>query len=127
MVFDLTISPVNRKLRLASHGNGAFQRDLIEGELVAVSPVNPGIETGMKVWPNPAEAEVTISFVIMETGSFQINLYDTGGRLLRSKKGKGRKEETVQTAWNLSDLLPGSYFLELRQGRFQQSQSLIIQ
>jgi photosystem II stability/assembly factor-like uncharacterized protein len=31
VAFDLSISPMNRKLRVATHGNGVFERDLIGG------------------------------------------------------------------------------------------------
>jgi photosystem II stability/assembly factor-like uncharacterized protein len=127
MVFDLTISPMNRKLRLASHGNGAFQRDLLEEELVAVSPVDPDKTVDLNVWPNPVVEEVNISFSIIEKGKYTLNLYDAKGQLIRSETGNGRGGESLQSSWNISDLPSGSYFLELRQGRFQQSQSLIIE
>ena len=34
LVMDLSISRVNRKLRVATHGNGAFERTLLEGQLL---------------------------------------------------------------------------------------------
>ena len=126
MVFDLTISPLNRKLRLASHGNGAFQRDLIEEELVAVFPVEPDKEEGMRIWPNPVLDEVNISFPINKKGSYSLNLYDAKGQLIRSESVRGSWGESFQRSWNVSTLSPGSYVLELRQGPFQQSQVLII-
>ena len=36
IAMDLSISPLNRKLRLATHGNGAYERDLLES-VVAIA------------------------------------------------------------------------------------------
>ena len=110
MVFDLKISPVNRKLRVATHGNGAYQRDLAED---FVSNENIYEDFEMELFPNPATEYFTFSFNNPDNQNLRIEMIDATGRLLKVYFDETFTEGEQQLNVNVSDLPRGIYFLRL--------------
>ena len=79
MIFDLKISPVNRKLRAATHGNGAFQRDLLEEEVVNTKQIFAN-DLNLKVFPNPVSSVATIQYQLRKSGNVSAEIVDLNGR-----------------------------------------------
>lgn len=53
----------------------------------------------------------------------QINVYDNGGSLKKSLSAKHVKQSNV----NLSGLVPGVYFVELKDGMYSERKKLVLQ
>lgn len=111
MVFDLKISPTNRKLRVATHGNGAYERDLAE-DFVA----NENIYTNLniKVYPNPSNGPITLSFNNPESEKLVIELIDPTGRFIRTLSKETYSEGLQKIQFDISDLPKGIYYLRLK-------------
>jgi photosystem II stability/assembly factor-like uncharacterized protein len=85
MVFDLSISPTNRKLRIATHGNGAYQRDLIESAV----PISKG-ETYIRDfrlhqnYPNPFNPNTTIPYSLSKKSTVSLSIYNSLGQKVKT-------------------------------------------
>ena len=82
MVFDLQISPVNRKLRIASHGNGAYQRDLIEVPS-ATKDVAWVDHLQLKIFPNPSSDMANLTYELQESATISFSLLGANGQLIK--------------------------------------------
>ena len=75
IAMDLIVSEPNRKLRLATHGNGAYQRDMLV-------PSNIGLEEDIapqaQAFPNPFTDRLTVE---VPNGTM-IQVYDLQGRIV---------------------------------------------
>ena len=58
IAMDLVISAPNRKLRLATHGNGAYQRDLIVPSGIGITEESG---TAINAFPNPFKNSLTLT------------------------------------------------------------------
>ena len=82
MVVSLSVSPLNRMLRAATHGRGAFERPLVEPSTVITdgSPAAPADFVLQPNYPNPFNPATTIAFRIAETVRVTLTVYDLTGR-----------------------------------------------
>lgn len=128
MVFDLKISPSNRKLRAATHGLGAFQRDLLEAPLVS-AVVSPSANNPLQVsiFPNPASTAATIRYELFENQQISLNLLDARGilvaQIFSGKKAAGKHEASVP----LSGFPKGIYFVKCEIGKQGAMQRLLVE
>lgn len=95
LVMDLSISPANRMLRVATHGLGVYQTPLLESEV----PIEPSLAASFSLkqnYPNPVRSFTTIELDLLQPGLYVLGLYNLQGRLLqqlmppRRLKGKHR-------------------------------------
>lgn len=122
MIFDLKISNSNRKLRVATHGNGAFERDLID-ETTDVEATEAEA-FGFRLFPNPTADIVQIA---IEKGGLQnvvVNLLDTNGKKLKSTS---IIPQSNTITIDCSDLPAGTYFVSLQSANGQWVKPLVKQ
>jgi len=87
--------------------------------------------TGLRVpFPNPASAEVTLSFRLAESGSAQLTVYDLRGRLVQGWESAGLSAGEHSQHWSLFDrdgrrLAPGLYFVRLAVGPVTQIRTFV--
>jgi photosystem II stability/assembly factor-like uncharacterized protein len=118
MVNDLKVFAPGRKIRAATHGNGVFERDLVDPVQLAVEGDDPGVapRIGLRVVPNPLRATGSISFRLDEAVPVRLALFDVSGRrialLLEEHRGAG--QHTVPL--DRGSLSRGVYFLRLQAG-----------
>ena len=98
LVMDLSISPVNRKLRIGTHGRGAWERDLLF-EPIHVATNRPNNPLNLQIFPNPAQNITTIH------ANGQIVIYASNG--LIQKKLTVKKQHRL----DISTWSPGVYFI----------------
>ncbi len=123
MVFDLKISPVNRKLRVATHGNGAYERDLIDE--VSVGQENVESSFNLKVFPNPAVDNVVLDLGKSEFDKISINIYNANGQLVKNF-GERSGIATSQIQLDLDRLPPGTYLLQIKTEEGVFTEKLIV-
>lgn len=124
MVFDLKISPVNRKLRVATHGNGAYQRDLLDEAVTSAEEIIAGME--FSVFPNPVEEELNISLKLQESSEVLLELYGGKGQLVR-KIFSGEKEQGTHLISVKRNHLPaGNYILNFKSAEKSLSKKVIL-
>ena len=113
LVMHLSISPSNRKLRVATHGHGVYQGDLLEPEITATNNLeNIGLKN-LSIFPNPVIDESTVRFYLEEKTEIDLSLVSADGKLNRMlfTGTKQRGEQTFQFNW---ETLPsGIYFYRL--------------
>ena len=111
MIFDLKISNGNRKLRAATHGNSAYQRNLLQAP-VAVNSVNK-TTINFKVHPNPAVNSASIQFENKQTQKVQLDLLDVQGRVLKTLRNQSFNKGIQTTNIDLTEIPSGIYFVRL--------------
>jgi photosystem II stability/assembly factor-like uncharacterized protein len=117
MVFDLKISPVNRKLRAATHGNGAFQRDLLEDNVnVGTKDLAAENFINLTVFPNPASNEVTIQYQLKESGKVIAELVDLNGKIVKTLFNDSQTIGNQEFIFGVSNFPSGNYFLRMNSG-----------
>jgi hypothetical protein len=112
IAMDLSVSVVERKLRVASHGNGMWQRAL-EGEVAPPeTPVTPNFDV-LTVFPNPASGPTQVTYALVEPGPTHLAVYNAAGELVMllhdGHQSTGRSTHT----FNVGQLSGGSYLVRL--------------
>lgn len=118
MVIHLSLSPANRKLRVATHGNGVYQTDLVD---LMVSTEPDVLQKGIVLqqnYPNPVQGQTTFEFEIPEAAQVELVLFDARGQQLEVLSGGRLAGGVHKVEKNLARLPAGVYYYSL-QGRFQ--------
>ena len=115
IAFHLSISPSNRKLRVATHGNGVYESPLVEPGILSDLEKNDLQKQILLAqnYPNPVLSQTTFSFDIPLAMEVKLNLYDTQARLVQKlfegKLAPGKHQKQV----DLSHLAAGMYYYAL--------------
>ena len=104
MIYDLNNSPSNRKIRIATHGHGIYQRNYVN-DILAVDELATA-NANIRLYPNPASEKVTISISENSSPITSIQLYDINGKFIRDI-------DSNQRIINVSALSNGIYFVKL--------------
>lgn len=126
MIFDMKISPVDRKLRIASHGNGAYQRDLVEEPIVNTNDL-VNLNMNLSVFPNPVKDRATLSFELEKTQDLIIQILDGNGRMVRQIADWQFNSGEHNLEFNLEPLPKGAYYLRLMSNNNQQMTKIMLQ
>ncbi len=130
IVMDLTMSPANNSIKVATHGNGAYERKLFS----AVMPVkqNENRVEGFKLeqnYPNPFNPATKIKFTIPQNianENIELSVFNSLGErvktLLNGTISAG-EHEIIFTAENLSS---GVYYYSVRTRSFVVTKKMII-
>ncbi len=111
MVFDLKVSPTNRKVRAATHGNGAFQRDMI-GEVVSTREPIAAL-SNTTIFPNPLREMGTLQFDLTEKTDLDIRLMDISGKEIKMIFRGTKIEGTHSLDFEAGNLSSGFYLIRL--------------
>lgn len=126
MIYDLNISPSNRKLRIATHGFGIWERDFVNDPL-SVSDFSIGTSK-IILHPNPATNNVTIEIEVNVDFDFvSIAAYNILGQKIASIYNGSLNVGRNKITWDGLNTNPtGSYFIVLEAGNSSVSKTLII-
>ena len=79
MIYDLNDSPSNRKIRIATHGHGFFQRDYVN--LLSAAGTLEADFPEFKIYPNPASGQAVIEiYAKQNTGKTRVELNNVSGQ-----------------------------------------------
>jgi len=112
MVMHVGASLSEDKLRIATHGKGVFEADLLS-PTVTTEKVER-IELAHQVFPNPTKNQATLSFSLSQKADVRISVFDTNGRLLQTKNLTNQNLGPQQLPLDLSNFPKGSYFYQLQ-------------
>ena len=108
MVMDLSYSPVNRKLRVATHGLGAFEISL-DQELLT-NTETPGFKV-QTPFPNPTTDRVRLRLEIAEAIKLSVKLVDVNGRILSEHSGTYQSGDLPEISFDMRDWAGGVYWM----------------
>jgi photosystem II stability/assembly factor-like uncharacterized protein len=110
---DLVVSRANRKLRVATHGNGAYQIDI--SQLTSIDE-NDDPVTGFQLsqnYPNPFNPSTTIQYQLENTGEVLLQVFDIQGRLVEMLVDGVKTAGSHQLQFDGSSLASGTYIYRL--------------
>jgi photosystem II stability/assembly factor-like uncharacterized protein len=122
LVHDLSVSPADRTLRVATHGQGAYVHDLL-GTVVDVTPL-ASAATGLTVHPaapNPFRESTTLRFELPRSGPVDLAIYDVRGARVRTVTRGGLPAGPHRVVWDGRNdggrrVTAGTYFFRVRAG-----------
>jgi photosystem II stability/assembly factor-like uncharacterized protein len=122
LVMDLSVSKVNKKLRIGTHGRGMFERSLVSS-FVSVASENIKQEINLfSFYPNPVKDYILIKSNKKAFSGSPLVICDVLGHPLKTIKLQ-EGEQKIE----LANFPPGIYWLILRNGGLSQSEVFTIQ
>lgn len=115
---ELVISKSDRKLRLASHGNGAYEIPLVlavSNEEVENNPIPESFELEQN-YPNPFNPSTTIRYTLVKNSDVNLEVYDVNGKQLATLINKYQKAGSYSVIFDAGNLSSGIYFYKIRIG-----------
>ncbi|MEO8664846.1 MAG: T9SS type A sorting domain-containing protein [Ignavibacteria bacterium] len=128
LVFDLTVVYPNRKLRVATYGNGIFERDLLENP-VSVTPVGNEVVKSYSLsqnYPNPFNPVTKIKFAVPSSDEVKLNIYDALGKKVRALVDQNLAPGNYEVEFNGYGLAGGTYFFRIETKGFTDSKKMIL-
>lgn len=133
LVFDLTIVYPNRKLRSTTHGNGVYERKLLENP-VSVNSYSSNVK-GFSLsqnYPNPFNPTTKINYEIrINNYEFvSLKIFDALGRevavLVNQKQSASGGAGRYEVEFDGSNLPSGVYFYKLEVGSYEQVKKMML-
>lgn len=111
MVLDLSYSPANRKLRIATHGLGAYELALDRLDLSEPRPASLRVNAP---YPNPSIGWINVDLQVETAGTFNFEIVEVSGRILETHRATYPDGAAETVRFNLSERAPGVYWLVIR-------------
>ncbi|MCH7638478.1 MAG: T9SS type A sorting domain-containing protein, partial [Bacteroidetes bacterium] len=126
MVTDLAISPMDRSLRVGTHGNGMWKRS-IDRVIVANEPGSTPTDFALEsIIPNPVRTNANVAFRLGRFAHVRVAVYDLRGRevavLVDRSLAAGRHVAQFRT----DGLASGSYVFRLEVDGKVQTQRVTV-
>ncbi len=136
LVFDLTIVYPSRNIRATTHGNGIYERDLIQNP-VGIEPINTEIPKQFALsqnYPNPFNPSTKIKFNIpLSRGvsegrgvSTLLTIYDISGKLIKTLVNQKLTPGIYEVTFDASAFSSGVYFYKLETSGFVETKKMIV-
>ncbi len=117
MVSDLKVAQSDRQLRVATHGNAVFKRDLYDPGASGVTEYVPGIQAYPQipicVSPNPVTRNSSCNFTLKESGPVTLRLFDASGRQVANILDSTCPSGDHTAALPVETMTQGIYFLRV--------------
>jgi hypothetical protein len=128
LVFDLTIVYPNRHIRATTHGNGIWERSLVQNPvgLVHNQGNTPSSYRLYQNYPNPFNPVTTIKFDLPKSSNVIIKVYDIMGREVLTMVNEKLNAGSYSMKWDASVYSSGIYFYRLESEGFSQTNKMIL-
>jgi hypothetical protein len=104
MVMDLSVSPLNRRLRAATHGNGVYERALLADVVAVEDAATPSLRPHFAPnLPNPFNPRTTIRYLVAVAGPTRLRILDARGRLVRTLVDRTMAAGWQEATWDGRD------------------------
>ena len=114
-------------LRAATHGNGVFERALLE-EPTAISE-DSQIVSQFRLeqnYPNPFNPVTTIQFTIGKSDFVSLKVFDLTGREVATLVNDEKLPGTYRLAWDAGSFASGVYFYRLQTSDLVDAKKLLL-
>jgi len=101
-VYDMAIHPTARYLAIGTYGRSMYTMD-IDQVLAAGSPPRPAAGTLLQNRPNPFTARTSIGFTLARAGAVRLEVFDVGGRRVRTIADGSYDAGRHDVAWDGRD------------------------
>jgi len=128
LAMDLSVSSANRMLRVATHGNGAYERYLLEPAPVAVTETGeaPAEFSLEQNYPNPFNPTTSIRFDLKVATHVKLTVYNALGQKVVTLLDENMKAGEKGIVWDASNYPSGIYFYKLEAGDFVQTRRMVL-
>jgi len=110
-----------------THGRGVFRTETLRGPLGINNPSSGNIKSvSIKVFPNPTNDKINISFKLDKSGDIENKIYDIHGRLLFSEIKTNCSAGSQNYSLGLNKLQSGTYILKIISGSKSMSAKFIV-
>jgi len=116
---DLKISASNRRLRVATHGNGVYERPVESSIGIDENNSKYSNSLGFSNYPNPFSDRTTLHFELANKAWVRISVYDLSGKIVERLADKEFPAGIHEIDWNVnspSRLKNGVYICRLSSG-----------
>ncbi len=131
IVMDLSAVRLARRIRAVTHGNGVYERPLIDPTTGIGEPGTAPAATGLQLFaaaPNPFSIETTLRFAVDAAMPVTVKIYDVTGRpvavLLDGRIERGEHRVRLDAARR--ELPAGVYIARITAGDRTASQRLVL-
>ena len=123
----LSYAPTNRKIRVATHGNGVYEAPMVFDRIES-NDNNSEIAKAFSfsVFPNPTVDPIFINISLIETENISLELYNIEGKLLQTFYKQENISGNITIRENLNDFPSGVYFLKLYLGDTNDNNKQVI-
>lgn len=121
---DLSYSPANRKLRLATHGNGVFEVDMLSPIVGIAPPVDREFVAALV--PNPAVDQSRLRFELPEAASGRIEVRAIDGRAVVAPLDMDLGSGVHEIALPVNELAAGTYLVNVTFGELHTVERLLV-
>ena len=128
IAMDLNITASNNVIRVATHGNGVYERKLLSTVVTDVNEKNT-VADNFKLeqnYPNPFNPTTIIKFTIYNLQFTVLKVYDVLGNEVAILVNEEKPAGTYEVNFNASGLSSGTYFYTLKAGNFVQTKKMIL-
>ncbi len=123
---DLFISRSNRKLRVATHGNGVYEVELSQlNSIENNTAIIPDFRL-FQNYPNPFNPGTTIQYQLETAAFVQLNVYDIQGRLVSTLVNEPKQMGIYTARFDGSNLASGTYVYRLQIGDQQLTKTMLL-
>ncbi len=127
LVMDLRISPLDRMLYAATHGNGVFKRRLLEGPTGITE--DEQLISGFKLYqnyPNPFNPVTIIKYELPKLNYVVIKIYDILGKEISTLVNEVQDVGYKEVAFDANRLSSGVYYYKLQTEDFVSVKKMIL-
>ena len=128
LVFDVTVVNPNRRLRVATYGNGIYERKLLENPVSVNSVSNENVK-GFSLsqnYPNTFNPSTHLEYGISALGFVSLKVYDLLGKEVKTLVNEVKPPGIYSTEFDGSNLPSGIYFYKIEVGHFSQVRKMIL-
>lgn len=116
IAMDLNISMQNGKIRVATHGNGAYQKKLLSQTATYISSSQNNVPYSMKLkqnYPNPFNPSTTIEFSVSVPGNVTLKIYNAIGENVATLLNKKVIAGKYIQKWDATEFASGIYYYQI--------------
>ncbi|WP_299227762.1 T9SS type A sorting domain-containing protein [uncultured Psychroserpens sp.] len=125
MVMDLNLSPSNRKIRIATHGHGIWQRDVVNDALSVESFSTK--DNVINIYPNPMTSNGIIEIKVKQAlSTVNIEVYNLLGQLVSSIYNGNLNQGVNTFNLDVKTLSSGTYLIKMSSNNIEKTKRLIV-
>ena len=109
------------EIYIGTYGRGIWKTEAYLGIGEHGSNNNPSMEAKLLTYPNPSNANTTLSFELNKGGAVEVSVYSITGRLVKQIKKSNMPSGENEVFINSEDLPNGTYIIKLVSGKQNQS------